>query len=176
MHCITRDLIATTCLAFATAGFGQGLPDGGTAAKAHAEPVSSPIFGVTVPSGYRQWEVVAPSQETGNLDELRVILGNAVAIKAYRDGTLPFPDGSVLAKLAWKREQSSEFGPAYVPGAASTVQFMVKDSRKYASTGGWGFGRFIEGAPADEAQHRSCFACHSANVKAHDIVFTRMAP
>jgi hypothetical protein len=101
---------------------------------------------------------------------------NAIAIKAYRDGTLPFPDGTVLAKLAWKHVASPEFEPASIPGAATTVQFMVKDSKKYAATGGWGFGRFVDGKPADEVQHRSCFACHQARVKNHDLVFTRYAP
>ncbi len=105
-----------------------------------------------------------------------VVLGNAVAVKAYAEGTLPFPDGTILAKLAWKRVPSSEFKGAFVPGSPTTVQFMVKDSRKYASTGGWGFGRFVGGKPVDEAQHRTCFACHQANVKGHDWVFTRMAP
>lgn len=137
---------------------------------------ASPIYGVTVPGGYRAWELIAPAQEAAPLDELRVVLGNPVAVKAYRDGTLPFPDGAVLAKLAWKHVPSPEFEPASIPGAATTVQFMVKDSRKYAATGGWGFGRFIDGKPADEAQHRTCFACHQARVKNHDLVFTRWAP
>lgn len=163
--------IAAVGLAGAAACLGQGAPG----AEAAAAP-ASPLFGVTIPPGYRQWEVVAPSQETGALDELRVVVGNTQAIRAYRDGTQPFPDGTVLAKLAWKRVPSSEFAPAFVPGAATTVQFMVKDSRRYASTGGWGFGRFVDGTPADEAQHRTCFACHAANVKDHDFVFTRRAP
>ena len=144
-------------------------------APGRAEDQGSPIFGVTIPDGYRQWEMIAPSHEAG-LDELRVILGNEVAIKAYRDGTLPFPDGAILAKLAWKHVPSDEFEGAFVPGPATTVQLMVKDSKKYAATGGWGFGRFIDGRPADEAQHKTCFACHAANVKGHDIVFTRWAP
>jgi Cytochrome P460 len=137
---------------------------------------ASPIYGVTIPKGYRQWELIAPSQEAEPLNELRAVLGNPVAIKAYRDGTLPFPDGSVLAKLAWKHVQSPEFEPASIPGAATTVQIMVKDSKKYAATGGWGFGRFINGKPVDEAQHQTCFACHEARVKNHDFVFTRLAP
>ena len=53
---------------------------------------------------------------------------------------------------------------------------MVKDSKKYASTGGWGFARFIGGKPADEAAHKTCFPCHEAKVKGHDFVFTRFAP
>ncbi len=137
---------------------------------------ASPIYGVTIPDGYRRWELIAPSTEAEPLNEIRVVLGNTVALAAYRAGTLPFPDGTVLAKLAWKRVPSTEFAPASVPGAATTVQFMVKDSKKYAATGGWGFGRFIDGQPADEAQHKTCFGCHAGNVKNHDIVFTRLAP
>jgi hypothetical protein len=140
------------------------------------EQVASPIYGVTIPGGYRQWQVIAPSREAEPLNELRVILGNAVATAAYRDATLPFPDGTILAKLAWKQVPSQEFPAASVPGPATTVQFMVKDAVKYAATGGWGFGRFINGKPADEAQHRTCFACHRALVKAHDLVFTRLPP
>lgn len=142
----------------------------GTAAKP-----SSPIYGVTVPDGYRQWQLIAPAQEAAPLDELRVVLGNDVAVEAYRRGTLPFPEGAVLAKLAWKHVPSPDFEPASIPGAATTVQFMVKDSKRYAATGGWGFGRFIDGKPVDEAQHRTCFACHEARVKDRDFVFTRLA-
>lgn len=136
----------------------------------------SPIYGVSLPHGYRQWEVIAPAMEGAPLDELRVVVGNATAARAYRSHTLPFPDGSVLVKLAWKQKPSPEFAPATIPGAATTVQVMVKDAKRYAATGGWGFGRFIDGKPADEAQHRTCFACHQARVNGHDFVFTRLAP
>jgi hypothetical protein len=144
-------------------------------APGHADGEGSPIYGVKIPGGYRQWEMVGVAHEA-RLDELRGILGNAIAVKAYRAGTLPFPDGAVLAKLAWKHVPSAEIDGAFVPGAATTVQIMVKDSKKYAATGGWGFGRFIDGKPVDEAQHKTCFACHEANVKGHDYVFTRYAP
>ena len=96
-------------------------------------------------------------------------------MKAYREATLPFPDGAVLAKLAWTYVPSEEFEGAFVPGAATTVQFMVKDLQRYAATGGWGFGKFIDGKPVDEAEHKACFACHEAHVKNHDFVFTRFA-
>jgi hypothetical protein len=135
---------------------------------------ASPIYGVTVPKGYRRWELVGVSYEKG-LDEFRAILANPIAIKAYRDGVLPFSEGAVLAKLAWKRIPSSEAAEAFVPGDATTTQFMVKDSKRYASSGGWGFGRFVAGIPTDEAQHESCFACHQSLVKNHDFVFTRLA-
>ena len=137
---------------------------------------ASPIYGVTIPEGYRQWELIGPAQEAEPLNELRAVLGNPTAIKAYQDGTLPFPDGTILVKLAWKHVQSTEFEPASVPGAATTVQVMVKDSKRYPDSGGWGFGRFINGKPVDEAQHRTCFACHEARVKSRDYVFTRLAP
>lgn len=146
------------------------------AASEASTNAASPIYGVKIPEGYRQWELIAPAQEGEPLNELRAVLGNAVAIKAYREGTLPFPDGTVLAKLAWKHVQSPEFEPASIPGASTTVQIMVKDSKRYAASGGWGFGRFIDGKPADEAQHQTCFACHEARVKGHDFVFTRYAP
>ncbi|BAN26888.1 cytochrome P460 family protein [Caballeronia insecticola] len=146
---------------------------------AFAEPskaAASPIYGVTIPEGYRKWELVAPAEEAAPLDELRVVLGNPVAIKAIEQATQPYPDGTVLVKLAYKRRQSADFEPATVPGAPTTVQVMVKDSRRYASTGGWGFGRFVNGQPVDAAQHQTCFACHAARVKDRDYVFTRFAP
>ena len=113
---------------------------------------ASPIFGVTIPQGYRQWELIAPAEEADPLNELRAVVGNAIAITAYGNATLPFPDGTILVKLAWKHLRSPEYAPASVPGAATTVQIMVKDSTQYAATGGWGFGRFIDGKPVDEAQ------------------------
>lgn len=136
---------------------------------------ASPIYGVTLPEGYRTWPLVAPAEEGKPLDELRAVLGNPIAMAAYAKGQLPFPDGAVLVKLAWKRTPSGEFEPASVPGAATTVQVMVKDARKFADSGGWGFGRFVQGRPADAAEHRTCFACHQARVVGHDYVFTRYA-
>ncbi|WP_082571968.1 cytochrome P460 family protein [Variovorax sp. Root434] len=144
----------------------------GSAAR---NPDASPIYGVVLPRGYRQWQLIAPAIEAEPLNELRVVLGNAKAIQAYDQDTLPFPDGTVLVKLAWKHVQSPEFAPASIPGAATTVQVMVKDSKKYPATGGWGFGRFVDGKPVDLAQHQTCFSCHQALVKNHDYVFTRLA-
>lgn len=139
------------------------------------ESAKSPGYGVTIPDGYRNWQIVAPSHRPDK-DEVRVILGNDIAMQAYRAKTLPFPDGTILAKLAWKRVQSPEFENAFVPGDPQRIEFMVKDSNRYASTGGWGFGRFVDGKAADEKQHGTCFPCHEANVKGNDFVFTRYAP
>ncbi|HEX6012232.1 MAG TPA: cytochrome P460 family protein, partial [Geminicoccaceae bacterium] len=87
-----------------------------------------------------------------------------------------------IARLAWSHVPSEEnnkvFGrfQSFVAGSPKNgVQFMVKDSRKYASTGGWGFAQFNDGEPASEAVHNTCFSCHGI-VKARDFVFTRYAP
>lgn len=163
-----------TLLVFAAAAaagvIGSASPEIGWA----DESAASPIFGVKVPDGYRRWELIAPSQPA---DGLNGILGNETATRAYRDDKLPFPDASVLVKLSWKREPLAGFDGTFVHGRPTMVQVMVKDSKKYADTGGWGFGRFVDGQPADEAQHKTCFACHSRNadVKGHDFVFTHIA-
>jgi hypothetical protein len=67
---------------------------------------ASPIYGVKIPDGYRRWVLIAPAQEAEPLNELRAVVGNDLAIKAYQESTLPFPDGTVLVKLAWKHVQS----------------------------------------------------------------------
>jgi len=136
----------------------------------------SPIFGLPIPEGYREWSVIAVSHRTDNKDELRAILGNPAAFKALRDGSLPLPDGAILAKLAWKREPLAEFEGAFRPGAAPRIEFMYKDAKKFPATGGWGFARFVDGKAADEATHKGCFPCHESRVKGRDFVFTQFAP
>jgi len=140
------------------------------------------MVGVKIPPGYRDWRLISVAHEEGNLNDLRAILGSDVAIKAYREGKLPFPDGTIIARLAWSyipsEENNKVFGrsQSFVAGPpANGVQFMVKDSTKYASTGGWGFAQFNDGKPADAAVHNTCFSCHQ-HVKDRDFVFTRYAP
>jgi Cytochrome P460 len=151
-------------------------------ASGQSDGESVPVFGVTLPYGYRDWRLISVAREEGNLNDLRAILGNDEAITAYREGKLPFPDGTIIARLAWSYDSSEEnnkaFGrfQSFVAGAPKNgVQFMVKDSKKYASTGGWGFAQFNDGKPADEAVHNTCFSCHEP-AKARDFVFTRYAP
>ncbi len=142
---------------------------------------AAPIFVTTIPPGYRDWRLISVAHEAGNLNSLGAILGNNVAIKAYREGKLPFPDGTIVAALHYGHVPSAEnnkvFGQAqsFVPGPRTNIQFMVKDSRKYAATGGWGFATFIDGKPAAAASMKSCFPCHS-QAKDSDLVFTRYAP
>jgi hypothetical protein len=150
-------------------------------ASAQHDGEAAPIFGVKIPLGYRDWKLISVAHEEGNLNDLRAVLGNDIAIKAYREGKLPFPDGTIIARLAWNYVPSEEnnkvFGrpQSFVAGAASNVQFMVKDSAKYASTGGWGFAQFKDGKAADEAVLNTCYSCH-VPVEARDFIFTHYAP
>ena len=137
-----------------------------------------------IPAGYRDWRLVSVAHEEGNLNDLRAILGNDVAIKAYREGKLPFPDGAVIARIAWayvpSEENNKVFGRAqsFVPGPPTDwyLQFMVKDSRKYAATGGWGYAQFDkDGKPAPDAKLKTCFPCHEP-IKVRDYLFTRYTP
>jgi hypothetical protein len=151
-------------------------------AAAAAEAV--PIFGIKIQNGYRDWKLISVAHEEGNLNDLRGILGNDIAVAAYRTGKLPFPDGAIIARLAWAYTPSEEnnraFGRAqsFVAGAPtpSHLQFMVKDSKRYAATGGWGFAQFDkDGTPVDEAPLKTCFPCHKP-ASDRDFVFTRYSP
>ena len=164
-------------------------------ASGQSDGQAAPLYGVTLPAGYRDWPLISVARVGAPVNDLRAKLGNAVAMKAYRAGTLPFPDGTVIARLAWNQATSEEnnraLGPvaekqlgaemaqkllseSFVAGSATNVQFMVKDSKKYAATGGWGFAQFNDGKPADESVHKTCFACHTP-AKDRDFVFTRYA-
>ena len=150
-------------------------------APGHADGEAAPIFGVTIPPGYRDWRLISVAHEAGDLNDFRAILGNDVAIKAYREEKLPFPDGTSIVRLAWSYVASEEnnkvFGRAqsFVAGPPINVQLMVKDSRRYAATGGWGFAQFNDGKPADEAVHKTGSPCHEP-AKARDFVFTHYSP
>jgi hypothetical protein len=168
------------CLLGAVAAV-AGVVAASTPASVNADEEAAPIFGIKIPPGYRDWKLISVAHEEGNLNDLRALLGNDVAVNAYREGKLPFPDGSIIARLAWSYVSSEEnnkvFGRAqsFVAGAPTNVQFMVKDSRKYAATGGWGFAQFKDGKPDATAALKTCFPCHEP-VKARDFVFTRYAP
>ncbi|MGA7579924.1 MAG: cytochrome P460 family protein, partial [Pseudolabrys sp.] len=154
------------------------------------ESNASPIYGITIPDGYRDWRLISVNHLAGaggKLKQVRAQLGNDIAIKAFREGKLPFPDGTVIAALHWNEASSEENNKVLdigFPGvglqssvaqSAETVQFMVKDSKKYAETGGWGFADFKNGKPGNEDLHKTCFPCHQP-AKDRDYVFTRYAP
>jgi Cytochrome P460 len=158
-----------------------GVVAGAAPERGQADGRAAPIYGITLPAGYRDWRLISVAHEEGDLNDLRAILGNDIAIEAARAGTLPFPDGTVIARLAWNytplEESEKAFGrmQSFVAGHPKNgVQFMVKDSQRFAATDGWGFAQFNDGTPADEAVHKTCFVCHAA-AKSRDYVFNRYA-
>jgi len=158
-------------------------------ASEHADGNGAPIFLSEIPQGYRDWQLIAVSRliRGDGSSQLRAELGNDVAIKAYHEGKLPFPDGAIIAALHWNEVSSEDNNhvlakgfpgagiQSFVPGLGVNMQFMAKDSKKYAATGGWGFGDFTNGKPSAEKLMQTCFACHQP-AKDHDFVFTRYAP
>jgi cytochrome P460 len=108
------------------------------------------------------------------------VLGTLQWLSTYREQKVPFPEGTIIARLAWNYVPSEEnnkvFGrdQSFVAGPPTNVQFMVKDSKKYAATGGWGFAQFKNGKPDDKADLKTCFPCHEP-IKARDFVFTQYA-
>lgn len=136
--------------------------------------------------GYENWPVIAISENGG---KLAVITGNPAMIDAFRAGVpgngQPFPDGAMMAKVHWiPKKQEGYPGQPTVPGAQHDVDFMVKDSKRFADSGGWGYAEFEYDAPSDtfrsgnlddhpaQANDAKCgFACHSV-VQKKDYVFT----
>lgn len=150
-------------------------------ASGQAGKETAPIFVTKMPTGFRDWSVISVAHEAGDINSLGAKLGNDVAIKAYRDGKVPFPDGTIIAAIHWMYSPSDEnnkvFGrdQSFVPGSATNVQFMIKDSKKYAATGGWGFGHFNkDGTVGNDTLMKTCFPCHAK--ASRDLVFTRYAP
>jgi len=132
--------------------------------------------------GYEDWQAVAVSQTE---DAIAVILANPVMIEAYRSGVpgngKPFPDGSKTAKIHWKPKKSAEApAPTTVPDTLHDVDFMVRDSKRFPDTGGWGYAQFNYDTASDSftpfGSGAKCgAACHTI-VAAKDNVFTAYPP
>ena len=141
----------------------------GAQAPAASTSHRAPDYAITLPPGYRDWELISVAAVGSPLNDLRAKLGNDIAISDFRHGTIPYRDGAIIARLAWKqardpqtsnafRQQAQAMGlsagaiakllsQSFVAGPATNVQLMVKDSKKYASTGGWGFARIHQRQP-----------------------------
>ena len=180
--CVT----VTVCTQYITKSTAQSAKEG----QPQAENNASPIYGITIPAEYRDWRLISVNHLVGaggNLKQVRAQLGNDIAIKAFREGRLPFPDGTIIAALHWNEVLSDENNKVLaigfpgvglqssIAGSAENVQFMVKDLKKYVATGGWGFADFKNGKPGGEALHNTCFTCHQP-AKDRDYVFTHYAP
>jgi Cytochrome P460 len=135
--------------------------------------------------GYESWQTVSISQSE-NL--MAVILGDPVMIKAYQSGIpgngMPFPDGARMAKIHWNPKKHETFPTTMVPASLHDVDFMVKDSKRFADSGGWGWAAFKYDAASDtftpftmadqppQGNDAKCgLACHTI-VKTRDYVFT----
>lgn len=170
MNNVYRTWLPAVCGA-ALLGFASG-------ALADDTGVAPAPNGITLPENYRDWRVIASSHRLDN-STLRVILGNDIAIEAARAGnTNPWPDGTILAKLVWKDAVHPAWEKAVVPGEFVQAEFMEKDSRKWTTTGGWGFARWkgLEQKPygKDAGFVQECFGCHTP-MKNNDYVFTHPA-
>ena len=150
-------------------------------ASGQADKQAAPIFVTKAPAGYRDWKLIAVAHEEGTQKNFAAVLGNEVAIKAFREAKNPFPDGTIIAALHWDHVSSEEnnqvFGrpQSFIPGPYLNTAFMAKDAKKYAATGGWGFGIFDkDGKSQSEATLKSCAPCHAK--ASTDYVFTRYAP
>ena len=137
--------------------------------------------------GYEGWPVIAISENGG---KIAVIMGNSVMIDAFKEGVpgngKPFPDGARMAKIHWTpKKQEAYPGQPMVPGTQHDVDFMVKDSKRFADSGGWGWGAFeydaaantfrvgnLKDSPPQGNDAKCGFACHKA-AKDQDYVFTK---
>jgi hypothetical protein len=135
-------------------------------ASGQADAEAAPIYGIKIPEGFRDRRLISVNHLAGgSVKQVRAQLGNDIAVKAFREGKLPFPDGAIIAALHWNEASSDENNKvltigfpgaglrSFVPASAMNVQFMVKDSKKYAASGGWGYADFTNGKAGNEALH-----------------------
>jgi hypothetical protein len=135
--------------------------------------------------GYETWQTISLSR---NERLVAVILGNPAMIAAYQAGIpangQPVPDGARMAKIHWTPKPNAFFPDATVPGNLVNVDFMVKDSKRFADSGGWGYAVFdydaatdsfkpgtTAGTPPQGNDAKCGLACHT-RAKARDYVFT----
>ena len=101
-------------------------------ASGRSDEKAAPRFVTTIPPGYRDWTLISVAREEGALDDIRAVLGNERAIKAYREGTLPFPDGSIIARIAWSYDASSRvLEVRWHPDHVSAPTVIIAPGRVY---------------------------------------------
>lgn len=163
---MTEKLSAALLFAAATLTFSNL-----TYAEVPAQKPAKPVHGE-----YKDWPVLGVSHRQEKTS-VRAIVGNDVAIKAARSGkTAPWPDGTVIAKLKWQATTHPHWPQAVVPGEFTGAEAMIKDSKKFPETGGWGFAHW-EGEKLvmnDKEASAACFACHLP-MKDADYVYTAPA-
>ncbi|MEZ2346946.1 cytochrome P460 family protein [Terriglobus sp. RCC_193] len=140
------------------------------------------IPAISLPGDYRDWKLISVAHEAGALNDIRAILGNDVAVAAYRNGAQTFPDGAMIVRVAWAYTPSEEnnrtFGreQSFIAGEPTNIQLMIKDAEKFKATGGWGYAQFASANTPNSVKDpaNQCFHCHQA-VQSRDYLFTRYA-
>lgn len=145
----------------------------GAAAPGQSKPIPVAANGVAYQPGFRSWQVISTTNRFDNNRSIRVLYGNAIAAAAVEDNKInPWPQGSVLVKVVWDIVQ--EKNGDILPGAFNNVQIMIKDNKKFAASGGWGFAKFngLELKPYGRtaAFNTACYNCHKA-ASDYDYVF-----
>lgn len=139
-----------------------------------AEPGGPTSNGLSLPP-VQDWGVIG-AVALSKAGELRVVVGNDIAVRAARSGqTNPWPEGTALSDLVWKAERNPVDDATIGPGAFKAATLMMKDSTKYADDGGWAYGRWAgpELTPSPDPKFdRACVDCHTSLVKDRDYVFT----
>ena len=135
--------------------------------------------------GFESWEAISVSS---NEKAVAVIVGNPTMIAAFKSGFpangKPAPDGARMAKIHWAPSKNAFFPNATVPGTQQNIDLMVKDSKRFADSGGWGYAVFdynastdtftpgtLAGSPPQGNDAKCGFACHTV-AKSRDYVFT----
>jgi hypothetical protein len=142
-----------------------------TNSKAPAVPVS--LNGIPYSADYKTWKVISVTDKYDG-GSMRVVYGNDIMVKAIKEHTLPFPDGARIVKAVWGKQREDQDGNV-LPANFQNVQIMIKDSKKYKSTEGWGFAKFdgldLKPFGKTAAFANTCINCHRTLVSESDFVF-----
>jgi hypothetical protein len=191
---VTRQDIATSSAIAAIFVIGVVLS---AQSRSRATPTAANGIGMAEFSGYESWQLIATSQAgtdgcgTSKVGCTKAIVGNPAMINAYRAGFpangKPVPEGARIVKIEWMKDQNPNSPyEVTVPGQLNEVAVMVKDSKRFASTNGWGYATFqpdgttggLKNKPGqtDHAFHATlCQQCHTTGAKTTDFVYTAFA-
>lgn len=137
----------------------------------HQTPVS--LNGIPYSADYKNWKIISVTDKFDG-GSMRIVYGNDIVVKAIQNRKLPFPDGAKIVKVVWGKQAEDKDGNV-LPGNFQNVQFMIKDSRKYSATEGWGFAKFdgLELKPAGKTVlfEQTCINCHRLLAPENDFVF-----
>lgn len=163
---------------------------GDTGEPMEPAPLDPAVTGVVYPMGWEDWSVIGMAHRLDN-SQVRVVVGNAIAVTAARDA-LPdrpdsWPEGSILVDVVRPQDDNPNWPEMQAAGDFAAIAVMEKDSSRFADTGGWGYGFWnsmlvppADGPPLGDAStstdETTCFGCHNVRVPDQDYVFTQPLP